>query len=335
MRMLFIAKVPLICTSRGLHTKMLLQMQPEMEVLSTIGEQSCSPFFQLPAELRMTIYDFLDLPPFDNIHCFGFILSCRQAKIECEKAAIRATKIRLAAYRRETLSLASHDIRILLPRTPPIEARFMFTTIRDLTIVIPGEWFHDILCISPTFFQNLRHLNGVFGLWLDRLVLHMRAAPQQVGERPFKNRIGMAFRRLGYILEGGFTYAHDPIGQAKEKAFHKYSSMWDYWQPQPAFIKQLVVSWDLTDKGIQKEGTVAMEGYTRKRPVAGCRGLRMHRAIGEDGLVGHFMRESSSRFRPLQDSKREHSEGCTDCGVIQDYFEYMHALPDKSDERWL
>ncbi|KAH6861608.1 hypothetical protein B0T12DRAFT_347084 [Alternaria alternata] len=231
--------------------------------------QTSSPLFRLPAEIRFAIYELLDLPPIDNEQCRGLILSCRQAKHECERVSIRTTKAWLLAYKQDVLSQSELGVRILLPiitRTP-VGMHSKFHTLRNLTLVVPGHRIHDCGYQDPKFFESLRPLNAIFSLWLDSLTLHfsgsLRSGP---GHRMYMH-IGKSFRRLFFVLESGLTYAHDPVGQKGNLKLNKYSSSVKHWRPQPAFIKKLVVSWDLTEEGLRSEDLVAVDGHCRK-PLA-------------------------------------------------------------------
>lgn len=306
--------------------------------------QTSSPLFRLPAEIRFAIYELLDLPPIDNEQCRGLILSCRQAKHECERVSIRTTKAWLLAYKQDVLSQSELGVRILLPiitRTP-VGMHSKFHTLRNLTLVVPGHRIHDCGYQDPKFFESLRPLNAIFSLWLDSLTLHfsgsLRSGP---GHRMYMH-IGKSFRRLFFVLESGLTYAHDPVGQKGNLKLNKYSSSVKHWRPQPAFIKKLVVSWDLTEEGLRSEDLVAVDGHCRKRATAACPGLQRYRVVSEDELLGSESRESFCRFRPsdLEDRMAgpdsEHKKKCLKCGYHGwDYRRYIRGLPVDDDERWL
>jgi hypothetical protein len=150
------------------------------------------------------------------------------------------------------------------------------------------------------------------------------------------------FRRLFFIVESGLTYAHDPVGQKRNLKINKYGSLVKDWQPEPAFIKRLVVSWDLTEGGLRSEDLVAVDGHCRKRTTAACPGLRRYYVVSEDELLGSESRESFCRFRPskLEDRmagpNNEHKKQCFKCGKRGwDYRRYIRGLPSEDDERWL
>jgi hypothetical protein len=307
--------------------------------------QLSSPLFTLPAEIRIAIYELLDFPPVDNEQCRGLILSCRQTKRECEGVSIHTTKAWLLACKREVLPQSELGVRILLPvstRTPTgMHAKFH--TLRNLTLVIPGQAIHGCAARDPRFFERFRPLNAIFGLWLDSLTIHFSgpAGKDSQGYGMYGS-IKNCFRRLFFIVESGLTYAHDPVGQKRNLKINKYGSLVKDWQPEPAFIKRLVVSWDLTEEGLRSEDLVAVDGHCRKRTTAACPGLRRYYVVSEDELLGLESRESFCRFRPSKLEDRmagpnsEHKKQCFKCGKRGwDYRRYIRGLPSEDDERWL
>lgn len=302
--------------------------------------QSSSPFFKLPAEIRVAIYQLLDYPPVDNEQCRGLILSCRQAKDECDEVSFGKTKEWLATFKQTNLS--ESGIRFLLPLSKPIGSRFKLNTIRELTVVFPARMLYEFDIISRQFFLVLRQLNPIFGLWLDKLTLHFPAATADFTYLSGKDWIAQTFRRLFFVLRGAFTYAHDPVGQARMKEVQKYSSMWDIWKPEPVFMRKIVISWAFTDEETRTKDTVAVEGTCKKRPTTECVGSRLYRVFSEDGLRGEFMIESSCRFRYSEKETRfarpssEHKMNCFKCGMSSwDYGRYMRALPEDDNDRWI
>jgi hypothetical protein len=263
--------------------------------------QTLSPFFRLPAELRIAIYELLDFPPVDNEQCRGLILSCRQAKRECEGVAIVTTKAWLLEYKRDVLPECELGVRILLSHSTraSVQMHPKFHTLRHLTLVFSGHTIHGCADRSQTFCEAFRHLDPIFGLWLDCLTLHFKGPPNEGGQGHYIN-VGPkhAFRRLFFILESGFTYAHDPVGQKADLKRNKYGFMVKDWGPKPAFIRNLVLSWDLTDEGLQSEEMVPMDGHCTKRPTAERVGSRKHHITSGDERLGEELRESFCRFRP-------------------------------------
>lgn len=311
--------------------------------------QIASPLLKLPAEVRIAIYELLDLPPVDNEQCRGLILSCRQAKHECEGESIRKTKSWLLSYNRDVLSQSELGVRILLPvvTQTPIEMHAKFHTLRDLTLVVPGHKYHDCAYLDPSFYKSLRSLNAIFSLWLDSLTLHF-SGPVGTNARgtSMYPHVSKSFKRLIFVLESGFMYAHDPVGQRDTLKLNKYRSMVKHWRPQPAFIKKLVVSWDLTEEGLHSEALLAVDCHCRKRATAPCLGWRRyHVVVGEDDLLGSESRESFCRFRPsdLEDREdriagpdSEHKKQYLKCGECGwEYHRYIRGLPVDDDERWL
>lgn len=309
------------------------------------NSQSSSSFFRLPAEIRVSMYELLDFPPVDNEQCRGLILSCRQAKRECEGVSIRATKSWLLAYKKIVHPKSDLGVRILLPvatRTPTgMHAKFH--TLRHLTLVIPGRAIHGCADQRREFFESFRPLNAIFSLWLDSLTIQFSGPVGKSSEGyGMCGSITECFRRLFFILESGLTYAHDPVGQRGNLKLNKYRSLVKYWQPQPAWIKKLVVSWDLTEEGLRSEDLVAVDGHCRKRTTAACPGLRKYHVASEDGLLGSESRESFCRFRPSGPEDRmagpsiEHKKQCLKCAWRGwEYRRYIRGLPVENDERWL
>ncbi|KAI1559670.1 hypothetical protein PtrEW7m1_011812, partial [Pyrenophora tritici-repentis] len=222
--------------------------------------QSASPFFKLPAELRIAIYELLDFPPVDNHQCHGIILSCQQAKHECEDVAIRTTKAWLVAFKKDVLPQCQPGLRILLPldtRTPT-SMHAKFHTLRNLTLVFPGPSIQGCADQHRQFFERFRPLNAIFRLWLDSLTLRFQG-PVENGSGLWDNMITNTFRRLFFVLESGFEFAHDPNGQHKELSVNKYRHLVKYWRPEPALIRRLVISWDLTKDGLRSEEMVGVD----------------------------------------------------------------------------
>jgi hypothetical protein len=300
--------------------------------------QPSSPFFRLPAELRIAVYDNLAFPPLVNDECYGLILSCRQAKQECEDIAIQKFKTWISNFKQDALPQCGFQVRVLLPSLPPIRTALRFGTIREITLVLPAQSVFEPSWPSSSFFGELRHLNPIFGLWLDKLTLHFQG---QVRGGNAKLHIQKTFRRLLFILEGGLTYAHDPVGQKREKQVRKFSNVWDHWQPEPSYLKKLVVSWDLTD-GIASGDFVHLAGVSKRRPTDACMGRRMYRVVDDaGGLLGDYMLESACRFRPSENERHmlnpplEHKATCFKCSYTWDYHRHIRGLPENDDERWV
>jgi hypothetical protein len=218
-----------------------------------------------------------------------------------------------------------------------------FHTLRNLTLVFPGHTIHGCADRSEPFCKAFRHLNPIFGLWLDNLTLHFKG-PLSAGGGGICMNIGApkAFRRLFFILESGFTYAHDPVGQSADLKLNKYGFMVKQWGPKPSFIRKLVLSWDLTEEGLQSEEMVLADGHCRKRPTADCVGWRKYRVVHKNELLGEESRESLCRFRPsilearMASPSSEHKTTCFKCGSCGwDYHRYIRGLPGDGDERWL
>jgi hypothetical protein len=62
------------------------------------------------------------------------VLSCRQAKQECAKAARRKFKKWIARYKETVNAMDGPDVHILLPKLPPIICPARFNMINELTI---------------------------------------------------------------------------------------------------------------------------------------------------------------------------------------------------------
>jgi len=303
------------------------------------ASQPLSPLFKLPAELRIAIYKHLAFPPIDNHESHGLILSCRQAKQQCEETAISQFKTWISTFKQDLVPQCAFEVRILLPRLPVIRTVLQFNTIREVSLIFPKEAVFHASFPSAQFFGNLRVLNPVFCLWLDKLTLHFRGSIEDGGDSYW---IQKTFRRLQFILEGGLSYAHDPIGQAREKQVRKFSNVWDHWKPEPSFIRKLVVSWDLTEKGIPSNGFVHLEGMCRRRPTEACTGRRLYRVKDDvNCLLGEYMLESACRFRSSGSEQTlfrpglEHRATCSQCTYPWDYRRFARGLPAEGDERWV
>jgi hypothetical protein len=301
------------------------------------ASQPLSPLFRLPAELRVAIYEYLTFPPLVNDECRGLILSCRKAKQECEETAISNFSIWIATFKRDILPACAFEVRILLPSLAPIKTSLHLNTTREVALVFPSRAVFETTFPSSLFFGNLRVLNPIFCLWLDKLTLHFRG-PIEGGKDVYWIR--KTFRRLQFILEGGLTYAHDPLGQAQEKRIRKFSNVWDHWQPEPSFIRKLVISWDITEQGLSGDEFVHLEGVCKRRPTQACTGRRLYRVMDDaSGLLGEYMSESACRFKPSESEDRaygpalEHNAECFKCHYTCNYRRYVRGLPINDDER--
>jgi hypothetical protein len=300
--------------------------------------QPSSPIFKLPAELRIAIYEHLDFPPIDNNQCRGIVLSCRQAKSECQPVAFNKCRTWLATNKKDVLSQCGFGVRILIPAQHPITSRFSFGTIREIKLVFPGRWTNDLW---TEFFDDMRHLNPILGLWLDKLTLHFIGPTTDDDVRP--SGIVKSYRRLLFIIEGGLTYGHDAAYAATQR--RKYAQKWTDWKPEPSFIKKLVISWDLTDNGLASDEMVLVGGICKKRHTRECRGRRMYRVFCEDHRLGELMYESECRFRPsdieaplrMRRASAEHLEKCISCKSQPGlpYRRYARGLPEEDDHRWI
>lgn len=158
-----------------------------------------------------------------------------------------------------------------------------------------------------------------------------------------KEEIEKTFRRLLFIMEGGFRYAHDPIGGANLRRIRKGSGLWDSWHPQPVFMRKFVISWDLDEESLDSDDIVPLNDFRKKHPKTGCVRSHTYHIISEDGLLGEIMRESTSRFRPSESEDRivepsdGHKKTCFVClnSPNHDSQRYIRGLPDKSDARWV
>lgn len=111
------------------------------------------------------------------------------------------------------------------------------------------------------------------GLWLDKLTIHFQGFLRDDYSRNSPSKV---YRRLRFIIEGGLTYAHDPIGQAKENRLRKYSNMWNIWKPIPSFIQKLVISWDMAPEDLSTDERLQLSGEEQKIHSPQCKGRSMH-----------------------------------------------------------
>jgi hypothetical protein len=299
--------------------------------------QLLSPLFALPSELRLEVYEYLDFPPIQNYQCHGLILSCRRAKLECEDVAVKTFKTWIALQKQVIDTKCTFGVRILLPLLPPIGTSFRFNTIRELTLVLPSSSF-ELTWDMSSFFDNFRNLNPILGLWLEKLTIHFRGF---LGHEYEKSHLQKCYRRLQFLLQGGMRWAHDPIGEATGKERTKYSWTWDHWQPEPSFIKKLILSWDVTEQGLSSDDRVHLEGVGQPLQTSECVGRRMYRVISDNGFLGELMLESCCRFRPSERERHMirpnevHRETCFKCSYNWNYTRYIRGLPIDADERWI
>lgn len=303
-----------------------------------VATQASSPFFKLPAELRIAVYDHLDFPPIDNDQCRGIILSCWRAKLECEPVAFSKCRSWLVTHKKDVLPKCGFDVRMLVPAARPIEPTLSFNTIRDIKLVLPGRWTDDKWTV---LFAGMQHLNPILGLWLDKLTLHIIGPA--TNDDIHSCGILKSYRRLLFIFEGGLTSGHDVAYAANQR--RKYSRKWDDWKPQPSFIKKLVISWDLTDNGLSSDEMVPLDGMCKKRQTSECQGRRLYKVFSEDHRLGELMLESACRFRPsdieapipLRQASADHRETCFSCDSRSGlpYRRYARGLPDENDQRWI
>ncbi|KAH3950613.1 hypothetical protein HBI81_153350 [Parastagonospora nodorum] len=299
--------------------------------------QLSSPLFRLPAELRVAIFECLDFPPISNEQCHGLILCCRQAKLECEQVAIRSFTSWITTFVRSVVTQCEFEVRVFLPPAPPVGYNYGFRTFKELVLVLPSASCQLAMSLT-SFYINLRHLNPVFGLWLNTLTIHFQGF---LGDNYSRNGPSQVYRRLRFIIEGGLTYAHDPIGQAREKRLRKYSDMWKLWKPIPSFIQKLVISWDMTPDGLCSDERVRLTGDEQKIHSPQCMGRSMHEVLSENGMLGEYMMASFARFKPSARERREsrfdgeRGAACSSCTRNFNYQRDARGLPGDADPGWV
>jgi hypothetical protein len=296
--------------------------------------QLSSPLFRLPAELRVTIYECLEYPPINNEQCAGLVLSCRQAKLESEGVAMRSFKTWIAAFRRSVITKCEFDVRIYLASAPTVGLGFGFRNIRELVLVLPSTCCELAMSLT-SFYVNLRQLNSIFSLWLDKLTIHFQGF---LGDNYSKGRLAKVYSRLLFILEGGLTYGHDPVGQAREKVIRKYSNMWNHWMPEPSFVKQLVISWDMTQGGLPSDGLMQLKGVEHHVHSSQCIGRSMYRVTDDTGMLGEYSLASYVRFKPSareRPTMRSSHGHCSECTHNRDHQRDFRGLPDEASESWV
>lgn len=107
-------------------------------------------------------------------------------------------------------------------------------------------------------------------------------------------------------------------------------------------MKNLVISWDITEHGLSSGDFVHLEGVCKRRPTQACTGRRLYRVMEDArGLLGEYMSESACRFRPSETENRasdpalEHKAECFKCQHTCDYRRYVRGQPTDDDERWV
>jgi hypothetical protein len=117
--------------------------------------------------------------------------------------------------------------------------------------------------------------------------------------------------------------------------------MYKYWQSESAFVKKLIISWDLTEYGLSSDDRVQLDGVCQRLRNSECIDRRMYRTMNDDGLLGESMLEPRCRFKPSIMERRmaypdqEHKKICFKCQHLWDYGRFVHGLPANSDERWV
>ncbi|KAH7135048.1 hypothetical protein B0J11DRAFT_575668 [Dendryphion nanum] len=210
------------------------------------------PFFALPSELRLRIYDFLDFPPINN-STLGFILSCQRAKRESEQAAFKGFRDYLKNVQARGTKAAA-DIKFY-PKSPtPIAARGKLNTVREMIVLLPPSSSDRLMLLRDELWHTLGFLNPIFSLRLEKLTLHMRKSPgENLKPRPFRNTSSLNPKRsrtFAFILREGIAYGNNRIGLEHDLKLNKYGSAIRAWQPGYTFVRKVVFARDYTENGL-------------------------------------------------------------------------------------
>ena len=302
--------------------------------------ESAFPLFKLPTELRIAIYHHLQFPPVNNFECVGLILSCRQAKQEAEEAALKNTKSYLAHQKGHIRSEAPFNIEILITPPSSISSRFRFNTITEITILLPASEYHSIRFAQRKFFNALNLLNPIFVLWLSKLTLHFRRDEEVYRVANVASYPQKGFFQLLFFLYEGFAYGHDTTGTVKDRPKSDYKRYSDNWDTSPAFMRCLVISWDFTEHGLNRDDMVEMNGTARRKPTDDCGGPPGYRVMSDDEKIGEIEVRSANRFR--YDERRAwharpiegHKKHCW-CRPPSPYVRYAKGLPTMGEGCWI
>jgi hypothetical protein len=178
----------------------------------------------------------------------------------------------------------------------PPEWSYNFKTFKKVVLVLPNSSCELSMRLT-TFYTNIRHLNPMFNLWLDKLTIHLQGSLSNVVE----NRLARVFNWLLETIPDGLSYAYDPIGQH----FPRHPHPRDHWKPEPSFIEKLVKSWDMHPDGISSNEAVHLNGMMQQISASSERiGRSIHEVMSVNSLLGEYMVASLVRFRP---SKKERS----------------------------
>jgi hypothetical protein len=299
------------------------------------------PFFNLSAELRIAVYDYLELPPVNNFS-YGFIFSCRKAKKECEDVAVKKSKVWLKQYKRDVLPRCPYDVQIVMALPPSVAKQGRFNTLRNLTLVLPGttDIVDKINWRDLEFYGSLRLFNPIFALWLDKLTIHFRDAEKNWMVKWYDcwddEYFEETFPRLLRILDRGFVRGNNPERQEEKKGYHMCNLALDAWKPEPVHIREIVISWALEKYGgLTSDEVVEMEGTCTKDPTRMCTGpceyaVKFYR-------TGEIARESTCRFRWPQHEQwgewpvDKHKAKCWKCNGVWNCKRYMRGLPAKEE----
>ena len=301
-----------------------------------------STFFRLPAEIRLEIYQYLDFPPVDNEQCHGLILSCHQAREECEQVVVKNTRKWLDGVQRTVHSTFDAKVRILLPPLKPVGSRRAFTTIRELTLVFPSErMFTNLSGLLRSIYQS-----PVLDLALHVLRIHFvgnrKPWTKAMGEG-FKPTMGTVSGNIFCVLLAGFKYRHDKFEQPRILNWNEQS--WAQavrgWKLRSVFMRKLVLSWALDEEDAPFQDMIALDGECMQLWEAGSPASWQRQLMSDDSCYGEATKESRYRLRPvgredcILQTSSEHEKTCFECRKTWNYRRYMRKLPEDDDPRWI
>lgn len=303
--------------------------------------QTLSPFFGLPAELRIQIYASLQFPPISHCETFGFILSCRKAKREAEEAAIKNVKTFLTNFKQSFQSETAtnnNDIRkrpytnlkIIINLPTPIAPRCQFHTLREITIVLPPESYESIYTHGGRILNTLQYLDPIFKLRLSKLTLHVQDL-DQIDNLTYKR-----MRHIQHIMTKGFRCAHDPKYAETFIPIYKYRSAYNIWKPPKCQVKKFLVSWNKRDidwYGENNGGMMRMKGWLRGQ----CEG-RLFYAVGSGdcmmGDIGEIGQGGDRKFCWMPGGHVcDKDKLCWKCEGSWEYVKYARETLRNGDQR--
>jgi hypothetical protein len=109
----------------------------------------------------------LKFPPINNQKCLEIVLPCQQAKLECEKIAIKSFKRLIAVVKQTIATECESHVRLFIPPTSPVRLNHSFKTFKELT--------------------------SIFGLWRDKPTIHLQGPHANVIE---ESRLAIGFDHL-------------------------------------------------------------------------------------------------------------------------------------------